>query len=378
MPVLDDLLRLMMEKNGSDLYFTVGSPPVMKIDGRAVPVSDEPLKPGQSLALAKEILGLERLQDFQHEKEANLALSIPGVGRFRVNGFFQRNEISFVIRAIKTQIPTLDQLHMPPILKELAMTSRGLVLFVGATGSGKSTSLASMLQHRNASSAGHILTIEDPIEYLHKNIKSIVNQREVGIDTLSYENALENALREAPDVILIGEVRSRATMEHAVAYAETGHLCMSTLHANNANQAVERIINFFPEERKRQLLMDLSLNLKAVVSQRLLPLKGRSGRIAAMEVLINTPTIADLIYRGEVGLLKDAMARPNDVGMQTFDQSLVKLYMDGMIEYEDAIRGADSQNDLRLAIKMECMKRGLEDPGSKAEAATQWRIGGNA
>ena len=235
-----------------------------------------------------------------------------------------------------------------------------------------------MLQHRNASSAGHILTIEDPIEYLHKNIKSIVNQREVGIDTRSYENALENALREAPDVILIGEVRSRDTMEHAVAYAETGHLCMSTLHANNANQAVERIINFFPEERKRQLLMDLSLNLRAVVSQRLLPLKGRSGRIAAMEVLINTPTIADLIYRGEVGLLKDAMARPNDVGMQTFDQSIVKLYMDGLIEYQDAIRAADSQNDLRLSIKMECMKRGLEDPGAKAEGAMNWRISGDS
>ncbi|MCE5393192.1 MAG: PilT/PilU family type 4a pilus ATPase [Acidithiobacillus sp.] len=376
MPVLDDLLRLMVQKNGSDLYLTVGAPPAIKIDGRMVPVGEEALRPGQSLALAKEILGLERLQEFQQEKEVNLALSITGVGRFRVNGFFQRNEISFVIRSIKTQIPTLDQLRMPPILKELAQTSRGLVLFVGATGSGKSTSLAAMIQYRNSVSAGHILTIEDPIEYLHKNIRSIVNQREVGIDTQSYENALENALREAPDVILIGEIRSRNTMEHAVAYAETGHLCLSTLHANNANQAVERIINFFPEERKRQVLMDLSLNLRAVVSQRLLPLKGQAGRVAAMEVLINTPMVADLIYRGEVGLLKDAMARPNDVGMQTFDQSLVKLFIDGLISYEDAIRAADSQNDLRLAIKMECMRRGIEDPGSQKESTTAWRIGG--
>ncbi|MCE5359443.1 PilT/PilU family type 4a pilus ATPase [Candidatus Igneacidithiobacillus taiwanensis] len=378
MTVLDDLLRLMVQKNGSDLYFTVGSPPVIKIDGRAVPVGDEALKPEQSLALAKEILGVERLQEFQREKEVNMALSVSGVGRFRVNGFFQRNQIALVLRSIKTEIPTLEQLHMPPVLKELAMSARGLILFVGATGSGKSTSLASMLQYRNANAAGHILTIEDPIEYLHRNIKSIVNQREVGIDTLSYENALENALREAPDVILIGEIRSRDTMDHAVAYAETGHLCMSTLHANNANQAIERIINFFPEERKKQLLMDLSLNLKAVVSQRLLPLKGKPGRIAAMEVLINTPTVADLINRGEVGLLKTVMARPNDVGMQTFDQSLVSLYMNGLIEYDDAIRAADSTNDLRLAIKMECMRRGLEDPGSKAtEAVTDsWNIGG--
>ncbi|MEL5848813.1 MAG: PilT/PilU family type 4a pilus ATPase [Candidatus Igneacidithiobacillus chanchocoensis] len=380
MPVLEDLLRLMVKNNGSDLYFTVGSPPIIKIDGRAVPVGEELLKPGQSLALAKEILGVDRLHEFQRDKEVNMALSITGIGRFRVNGFFQRNEISFVLRSIKTEIPTLEKLHMPPILKELAMSARGLILFVGATGSGKSTSLASMLQYRNTNAAGHILTIEDPIEYLHRNIKSIVNQREVGIDTLSYENALENALREAPDVILIGEIRSRDTMDHAVAYAETGHLCMSTLHANNSNQAIERIINFFPEERKKQLLMDLSLNLKAVISQRLLPLKGKPGRIAAMEVLINTPTVADLISRGEVGLLKTVMARPNDVGMQTFDQSLVSLYMNGLIEYDDAIRAADSTNDLRLAIKMECMRRGLEDPGSKAaEALTDsWNIGGTA
>ena len=374
MSVLDDLLVLMVEKNGSDLYLTVGSPPVMKIDGRAVSLGAEMLKPGQVLNLAKEILGMERLQEFQQEKEINMAISAPGIGRFRVNGFFQRGELSFVLRAIKTQIPSLEQLRLPPILKDLAMTSRGLVLFVGATGSGKSTSLASMIQYRNQHAAGHILTIEDPIEFLHKNAMSIVNQREVGIDTLNYERALENALREAPDVILIGEVRSRDTMDHAMAYAETGHLCMSTLHANNANQAIERIINFFPEDRKKQLLMDLSLNLRAVVSQRLLPIKGQGGRVAAIEVLINTPAIADLIYKGEVGLLKDAMARTNDVGMQTFDQSLRQLFMDGLVEYEDALRGADSQNDLRLAIKQECMRRGVEDPGASTSAEGQWRI----
>ncbi|MDD5374806.1 PilT/PilU family type 4a pilus ATPase [Acidithiobacillus sp.] len=374
MSVLDDLLVLMVEKNGSDLYLTVGSPPVMKVDGRTVPLGTEMLKPGQVLNLAKEILGMERLQEFQHEKEINMAISVPGVGRFRVNGFFQRGELSFVLRAIKTQIPSLEQLRLPPILKDLAMTSRGLVLFVGSTGSGKSTSLASMVQYRNQNAAGHILTIEDPIEFLHRNAKSIVNQREVGIDTLNYERALENALREAPDVILIGEVRSRDTMDHAIAYAETGHLCMSTLHANNANQAIERIINFFPEDRKKQLLMDLSLNLRAVVSQRLLPVKGQSGRIAAMEVLINTPAIADLIYKGEVSLLKDAMSRTNDVGMQTFDQSLLQLFMDGLVEYDDALRAADSQNDLRLAIKQACMRSGMTDPGAATSAEGQWRI----
>lgn len=374
MAALEQLLQLMVQKNASDLYLTVGAPPTLKIDGRAVPVGQEALRPGQSLALAKEILGLERLQEFQQEKEVNMAISASGIGRFRVNGFFQRGELGFVLRAIKTDIPTLEQLKMPEVLKSLAMSARGLVLFVGATGSGKSTSLASMIQYRNQNSPGHILTIEDPIEFLHKNYQSIVNQREVGIDTLSYENALENALREAPDVILIGEIRSRDTMDHAIAYAETGHLCLSTLHANNANQAIERIINFFPEDRKRQVLMDLSLNLRAVISQRLLPLKDRPGRMAAMEILINTPAIADLIYKGEVGLLKDAMARTNDVGMQTFDQSLLKLYMDGLIHYEDALRGADSQNDLRLAIKMECLRRGLEDPGAQSDGERQWRI----
>ncbi len=374
MSILNDLLALMVEKNASDLYLTVGAPPTLKIDGKAVAVGTEKVKPGQTVVLAKEILGSERLHDFEQEKEVNLALSIPNIGRFRVNGFFQRNELGFVFRAIKTQIPTLEQLNLPPILKDLSMTPRGLVLFVGATGSGKSTSLASMIQYRNQNSAGHILTIEDPIEFLHKNIKSIVNQREVGIDTVNYEHALENALRQAPDVILIGEVRSRETMDHAIAYAETGHLCLTTLHANNANQALERIINFFPEDRKRQLLMDLSLNLKAVVSQRLVPLKGGKGRIAAVEVLLNTPMVADLIYKGEVALIKETMAKSNEAGMVTFDQSLMRLYMDGLIDYQDAMRAADSQNDLRLAIKMESMRRGLDDPALKVEGEGQWRI----
>lgn len=375
MSILDDMLKLMVEKNGSDLYLSVSSPATMKIDGKAVPISKDSLKPNNILSLAREILGDERLEIFQHEKECNMALSVPGVGRFRVNGFFQRGEIGFVIRCIKTQIPTLEELKLPEVLKSLSMLPRGLVLFVGATGSGKSTSLASMIQYRNRNSAGHILTIEDPIEFLHTNDKSIVNQREVGIDTNSYENALENALREAPDVILIGEIRSRETMEHAISYAETGHLCLSTLHANNANQAIERIINFFPEERKKQLLMDLSLNMRAIISQRLLPLK-TGGRIAAIEVLINTPTIADLIYKGEVGMVKEAMRQTNDVGMCTFDQSLRNLFMDGLISYEDAIRGADSQNDLRLAIKMECMRRGMEDPGAQTSGKSEsaWRI----
>lgn len=374
MSILDDMLKLMVEKNGSDLYLSVGAPPTMKIDGKATALGTESIKSGQMLSLAKEILGIERLQELQHEKEANMAISAAGIGRFRVNGFFQRGEIGFVLRAIKTEIPELEQLKLPPVLKTLSMTPRGLVLFVGATGSGKSTSLASMIQYRNRNASGHILTIEDPIEFVHKNHKSIVNQREVGMDTLSYEKALENALREAPDVILIGEVRSKETMEYALAYAETGHLCLSTLHANNANQAIERIINFFPEERKKQLLMDLSLNLKAVVSQRLMPIKGQGGRIAAIEVLINTPAIADLIYKGEIGVIKEAMGRTNDIGMQTFDKSLLDLYSGGLIEYEDALRGADSQNDLRLAIKQDCLRRGVEDPGALASAESQWQV----
>ncbi len=374
MSILKNFLQLMVDKNGSDLYFSANTPPSMKIDGKLIKIGTDNLSGTHLLAIAKEILSVEELMEFQDEKEINLAISYPEIGRFRVNGFFQKNELSFVLRAIKTQIPTLEQLNLPEVLKKLSLTPRGLILFVGSTGSGKSTSLAAMIQHRNMTSAGHILTIEDPIEFVHTNHQSIVNQREVGIDTKSYDNALANALREAPDVILIGEIRSRDTMEHAIAYAETGHLCLSTLHANNANQAVERIVNFFPEDRKKQLFMDLSLNMKAVVSQRLLPRKDQKGRIAAVEILINTPVISDLIYKGEIGSLKEAMSKTNSEGMQTFDQALTILYSGGFISYEDAMHAADSANDLRLAIKMDCMSKGLEDPGATTHK-TAFEIG---
>ncbi|MEW5791099.1 MAG: PilT/PilU family type 4a pilus ATPase [Pseudomonadota bacterium] len=363
-----DLLVLMNQRNASDLYLTVGAPPTFKVDGKSVPVGSAPLKPMETVALAREMMSEEQLNEFESQKELNMALSVPQVGRFRVNAFYQRNEVGMVLRAIKTEIPDLEALRLPPILKDLAMTPRGLVLFVGATGSGKSTSLAAMIGYRNRNAGGHILTIEDPIEFIHKHEKSIVNQREVGIDTKSYEEALKNALRQAPDVILIGEIRSRETMDHAVAFAETGHLCLSTLHANNANQALDRIINFFPEDRRHQLLMDLSLNLKAVVSQRLVPRKSGQGRRAAIEILINTPTVADLIYKGEVGSIKEVMAKSTELGMQTFDQSLLQLYMEDEISYEDALHNADSMNDLRLAIKLECMRQGRPEP-RKGDAA---------
>ena len=372
---IHELLNRMAEKNGSDLYLSVGAPPILKIDGHATPLGTTPVNASTMLDMAREMMDAEGLHDFQMDKEANFAMGIQHVGRFRVNGFFQRGEIGFVIRAIKSHIPTLADLRLPSILESLAVTPRGLVLFVGATGSGKSTSLAAMIQHRNQHHAGHILTIEDPIEFLHSNQLSIVNQREVGVDTRNYENALENALREAPDVILIGEIRGRAVMDHALAYAETGHLCLSTLHANNANQAIERIINFFPEDRKKQLLMDLSLNLRAVVSQRLLPIQGQTGRIAAMEILINTPAIADLIYKGEVGHIKEIMSKPNEVGMHTFDQHLLTLYMDQLVGYEDALNAADSQNDLRLSIKQACLAAGTPlNSGSTGSETTAWSV----
>ena len=371
-----DLLLLMNQRNASDLYLTVGAPPTFKIDGKSVPVGSSSLKPMETVALAREMMSEEQLGEFETHKELNMALSVPQVGRFRVNAFYQRNEVGMVLRSIKTDIPQLENLRLPPILRELAMTKRGLILFVGATGSGKSTSLAAMVGYRNRHDSGHILTIEDPIEFLHRHEKSIVNQREVGIDTASYEEALKNALRQAPDVILIGEIRARETMEHAVAFAETGHLCLSTLHANNANQALDRIINFFPEDRRSQLLMDLSLNLKAVVSQRLIPRKDGKGRSAAIEVLLNSPTVSDLIYRGEVGAIKEVMAKSTEMGMQTFDQALLKLYMDGEISYEDALHNADSINEVRLAIKLECMRQGREDPGLRSAlgAAPELRV----
>ncbi len=373
---LGRILKIFSEKNGSDLYISVGAPIVIKIDGQAVPITPEKVSSQAIIAIAKNFLSDDELYEFHHSKELNTAISMPGVGRFRVNGFFQRNEIGFVIRAIKTVVPSFQELGLPEVLRTLSMTPRGLLLFVGATGSGKSTSLAAMIDYRNTNSAGHILTIEDPVEFLHTNKKSIVNQREVGVDTISYENALVNALREAPDVILIGEIRSRETMEHALAYAETGHLCLSTLHANNANQAIERIINFFPDDRKKQLLMDLSLNLKAVISQRLLPKKSGKGRAAAIEVLVNTPLVADLIYKGNIGEIKEAMKKPNEVGMRSFDQHLLELFMEDQISLDQALRAADSQNDLRLAIKMACMEKGVPDPTASSEEGKKmkWTI----
>ena len=364
MDLLDNWLKLLSEK-GSDLYLSAGAKPMMKIDGKLQIIADVVLKSTMLIQIAKAFIGEDAMYEFTKSCSVNLAHSIAGVGRFRVNGFFQRGEIAFVIRAIRSQIPTLVQLGLPPIIGQLALEKRGLVLFVGATGSGKSTSLAAMIQHRNHTESGHILTIEDPIEFLHTNAKSLVNQREVGIDAVSYQDALENALRQAPDVILMGEIRSRETMDHAVAFAETGHLCLSTLHANNANQAIDRIINFFPADRRDQLLMDLSLNLKAIISQRLVPtVDGK--RAAAIEVLIRSPRVADLILKGDVATIKEAMEQGAEYGMQTFDQSLLAMVREGRITAETALQYADSANNLRLQM------RGLGGPVTTQDE--KWKI----
>jgi len=364
MELLDNWLKLLSEK-GSDLYLSAGAKPMMKIDGKMQIVADVVLKPNMLVQIAKEFIGEDAIHEFMRSCSVNLAHSVSGVGRFRVNGFFQRGEIAFVIRAIRSQIPTLVQLGLPPIIAQLALEKRGLVLFVGATGSGKSTSLAAMIQHRNHTESGHILTIEDPIEFLHTNAKSLVNQREIGIDAVSYQDALENALRQAPDVILMGEIRSRETMDYAVAFAETGHLCLSTLHANNANQAIDRIINFFPADRRDQLLMDLSLNLKAIVSQRLVPtVDGK--RAAAIEVLIRSPRVADLILQGDVATIKKAMEQGSEYGMQTFDQSLLAMVREGRITAETALQYADSANNLRLQLR--------DSMGSVSVQAGGWTI----
>lgn len=350
--VFADLLRLMVHKKSSDLYITAGAPPSMKIDGKVTPVTKQPLTAEQSRQFVYGIMNEEQRRQFEATNECNFAINPQDIGRFRVNVFLQQQRVGMVLRKIETTIPQFDDLNLPPVLKDIALTKRGLVIFVGATGSGKSTSLAAMIGYRNEYSSGHIITIEDPIEYVHEHRNCIVTQREVGVDTESFEAALKNTLRQAPDVILIGEIRSRETMDYAVAFAETGHLCLSTLHANSANQALDRIINFFPEERRSQLLMDLSLNLKAVISQRLIPTKEGKGRVAAIEVLINSPLISDLILKGEVHGIKGIMAKSNEAGMQTFDQALFNLYESGLISYDDAIRNADSQNDLRLRIKL--------------------------
>lgn len=349
----EKLLRLMVEKGGSDLFITAGVPPSMKINGRILPVMKNPMSPEQTRETVFSVMNEQQRRDFAANHECNFAISARGIGRFRVSAFYQRNLAGMVLRRIETSIPTLEELNLPPVLKDLAMTKRGLVLFVGATGTGKSTSLAAMIGYRNQHSSGHIISIEDPIEFIHQHQSCIVTQREVGIDTESFEVALKNTLRQAPDVIMIGEVRTRETMDYAVAFAETGHLCLATLHANNANQALDRIINFFPADRQHQVWMDLSLNLRAIVAQQLVPTPDGKGRRAVIEVLINTPLIADLIRKGEIHELKGVMKRSTEQGMQTFDQALYQLYTHGEITYEDALRHADSANDLRLMIKLE-------------------------
>ena len=347
-----DLLRLMVSKKGSDLFITVDFPPAMKLDGKMTPVMDQKLTGQHTADLVRAMMNDKQAAEFEATKECNFAISPAGIGRFRVNCFVQQGKIGMVLRTITTTIPKFEDLGLPPVLKDVVMNKRGLVIMVGGTGSGKSTTLAAMIGYRNHNSYGHIITIEDPVEYVHPHVNCMITQREVGVDTASWEAALHNTLRQAPDVILIGEIRSKETMEHAVAFAETGHLCMGTLHANSANQALDRIINFFPEERRAQLLMDLSLNLKALVSQRLIPLKEGKGRAAAIEIMLNSPLIADLIFKGEVHEIKEIMKKSRELGMQTFDQALFDLYEAGKISYEDALRNADSVNDLRLNIKL--------------------------
>jgi len=347
-----DYLKIMVMKDASDLYITAGAPPVAKIQGNMTRIESTAISHLRAQEIANQIMSEEQCIEFSEKPEMNLAISEPGIGRFRVNIFRQRNHTALVIRSIKTEIPSMESLGLPQILKKLIMEKRGLILFVGGTGSGKSTSLAAMIDYRNTHADGHIITIEDPIEFIHQHKKSLVNQREVGIDTDCYEDALKNTLRQAPDVILIGEIRDRETMEHAIAFAETGHLAISTLHANNSNQAFDRIINFFPAERRQQLLMDLSLNVRAVVSQRLLP--GMDGkRTAAIEILIGTPLVSDLILKGEIDKIKDVMQKSENIGMCTFDSALYKLYKDGKISLEEALRNADSQNNLRLRVSLE-------------------------
>jgi twitching motility protein PilU len=347
-----DLLRLMVTRKGSDLFITVGFPPAIKIDGKMTPVSNQPLTPGHTMDLARSIMNDRQTAEFEQTKECNFAINPAGIGRFRVNAFVQQANVGIVLRVITTTIPKIEDLGLPMVLKDVVMTKRGLVIMVGATGSGKSTTLAAMVGYRNENSHGHIITIEDPIEFTHPHKGCLITQREVGVDTVNWQAALKNTLRQAPDVILIGEVRDRETMDHAVAFAETGHLCLATLHANSANQALDRIINFFPEERRAQLLMDLSLNLRGIISQRLIPLKEGKGRCPAVEVMLNSPLISDLIFKGEVHEIKEIMKKSRELGMQTFDQSLFDLFEAGKISYEDALRNADSVNDLRLNIKL--------------------------
>lgn len=347
-----DLLRLMLSKNGSDLFITADFPPAFKIDGKMTQVSNQPLNSTHTVELARAIMSDKQAAEFESTKECNFAISPGGIGRFRVSAFVQQGRVGMVLRTITTTIPKIEDLGIPETLKDIVMTQRGLVIMVGATGSGKSTTLAAMLGYRNENSFGHIITIEDPVEYVHPHKNCVITQREIGVDTEGWGIALKNTLRQAPDVIFIGEIRDRETMDYAIAFAETGHLCLATMHANSSNQALDRIVNFFPEERRQQLLMDLSLNLKGMISQRLIPLKDTKGRCVAVEIMLNSPLISDLIFKGDVHEIKEIMKKSRELGMQTFDQSLFDLYEAGKITYEDALRNADSVNDLRLSIKL--------------------------
>jgi twitching motility protein PilU len=368
--LMQDLLRRMVDRKGSDLFITAGFPPAIKIDGEVRPQTDKALAAEQSAVLVRSIMNDRQTREFDASKEANFAIAPPGIGRFRVSAFVQQGNTGCVIRQINSTIPSIEELELPPILKDIVMSKRGIVIVVGATGSGKSTSLAAMVGYRTEKTRGHIVTIEDPVEYVHQHRGCVVTHREVGVDTESWHTALKNTLRQAPDVIMIGEIRDRETMEYGIQFAETGHLVLATLHANSSNQALDRIINFFPEEKREQLLMDLSLNIRALVSQRLIPREKTEGRIAAMEIMIGTPLVADLIFRGEVTKIKVVMARSNRLGMKTFDQALFELYEAGTISYEEGLRNADSKNELRLRIKLESKR----EDRLQAEASSTLRI----
>ena len=364
---INDLLKLMISRNGSDLFITAEFPPAIKVDGMVTKLSPQPLTMLHTQALARSIMNDKQAADFERTKECNFAIAPANIGRFRVSAFVQQGKIGMVLRVIPAILPTIEGLGMPPVLKDVAMSKRGLCILVGATGSGKSTTLAAMIDWRNENSQGHIITVEDPVEFVHAHKNCVITQREIGIDTDSWEAALKNTLRQAPDVILMGEIRDRETMEHAIAFAETGHLCMATLHANSANQALDRVINFFPEERRSQLLMDLSLNLKAMISQRLVPKQSGKGRTAVVEIMLNTPLIADLVFKGEVTEIKEIMKKSRNLGMQTFDQALFDAYEAEDIKYEDALRNADSVNDLRLQIKLNSKRSKSQDLSAGTE-----------
>jgi twitching motility protein PilU len=376
--MMQTLLKKLVAKGGSDLFITAGFPPAIKIDGEVHRAAQQELAPDQSAVMVRSIMNDRQARDFDATKECNFAINPQGIGRFRVSAFIQQGQVGAVLRTIITKIPTVEELELPGNLKDIAMTTRGLVIIVGATGSGKSTTLAAMVGHRNNSSRGHIVTIEDPVEYVHPHGNCVITQREVGVDTESWHAALKNTLRQAPDVILIGEIRERETMEYGIQFAETGHLCLATMHANNANQALDRIINFFPEEKRSQLLMDLSLNVQALISQRLIPRQNGEGRVAAMEIMLASPLISDLIFKGEVARIKEIMAKSTRLGMQTFDQALFTLYEKGTIAYEEVMRNADSKNELRLKIKLESNREQIPEKGQSDSLQLHDEGGGKA